>query len=117
MEKIRTANATPCRIVICNEQCRAALTNSHQNLKDDGMFISMTAATLNKATSVVAVEPTTKLGKSIETFRQLLSKAGHGLYKGYIYRKEPLGNYFFFILFNSSYSFYPMYIFSKVLTL
>lgn len=110
MEKIKTSNATPCRIVICNEQCHPALTMRHQNLKDDGMFVSITEATLNQVTCPVAVEPTTKLGKAIDTFMQVLSDSNHGLYKGYIYKKEPLGNYFF-SLFNCNYNFYAMYLF------
>lgn len=93
MEQIRTSNATPCRLVVCNESCREALVKSYQNLIDDDMVLTMmnTAGTI--ATKSVTAEPTTNLGKSIETVSRILMKANHGLYKGNIYKKEPLGKY------------------------
>lgn len=93
MEQIRTSNTTPCRLVICNEGCRAALVQSYQNLIDDDMVLTMTDMPATIATKTVTAEPTTNLGKSIETVSRILTKTNHGLYKGNIYRKEPLGEY------------------------
>ena len=83
----------PCKIFATSASLETSIKKASRNLKTDG-FIHLLSENEDYS-SDLPLEPSTTLGRAIESVRKIMKKLDHRLYQGLVYRKCENGKMVF----------------------